>query len=322
MPQNWTEIQPTIYGNPELSKKARIQAARQTKLRDLVDLGDDFYIGKKAGDTVGYLLVGEISGESTTPLGEFTPVPFSKPSRYTGTAQVQRYANAIAYTGTFEDLDRISVDDVNIDVLTKHAARTINKLISNELIASRSFTYSPTSATAGSFKSDGTVTQQTTSDLTLYHLQDIARLGQKYNMPYADGENYLTCLSPTAAFGILKERALNGFLDISKYDPKRVSGALKNEIGTVCQHRIVVDNHSAAVADGIGAGSAYGSGFVVGYEGIKEVTVYPVHFRYNGNLGGDFGNQAAIAWQMLCTWAGLWNYTTHGQGSILHITSA
>lgn len=317
---NWTEIDGTIYGNPKLSSQARMVSAKMTKLNDLVDPADDFALGKKSGDSVGFRLVGRISASATTPIGEFTPVPFTKPPYYTGTGTVDRYAQAIAWTGEMEDLDRLDVEDTNVRALNEHYGRTRNSLIDTALTSGRSFTYVSKTSSTYDFNTDGTVTDTAGAAFTLFHAQNLARLLQKNNVPYADGENYILAASVTLKFELLQDAGNQGFVDVKKYAASGAEGILKNEIGTVAQFRVIVDND--ALADGIGTGSAFGSGFVCGYEAIKELMVYPMHFRYNGNLGGDFANQKGIAWQSLEGWVVPWNFTTHGQGSICHITSA
>ena len=318
--QNWEVISGTVYGNPKLSSKARLLSPKMTKLMDLVDPSEDFYLGKKSGDSISVRIVGDITTDATTPIGEFTPVPFSKPPVYHVTGYVYRYAMAIAWTGEYEDLDRLNVEDTNIQTMTKHAARTVNTLIYNELVTGRSFTYVCDETTSGSFLATGSVSATADQAFTLFHVQNIAKNLLKYNVPYADGESYIAAISPTLKFDLLKDAATNGFIDVKKYASGGAEGILRNEIGKVGEMRFVCDN--ADLPDNIGASSLRGSGFVVGWEGVKELMVYPLHFRFNGNLGGDFANQKGMAWQALQGYKTVFNYTAHGQGGVCHITSA
>lgn len=317
--KNWTAISSTIYGQPELSSQARMINELVTKLLDLVDPSDEFFIGKKSGDSVGFRLVGRISGTADTPIGEFDPVPFMDPPEYVGTGTVDRYAHAIAWTGERADLDRLDNEDTYIKALREHNSRTVNKLIYNALVAGRSFGYVPLTATTANFTTDGTLTGANASPLSFWHMQNITKNLIKRNVPFFDGENYLAALSTTAKFNIAMDTQSGGWIDVKKYASSGAEGVLKNEVGSVGQIRCILDND--VLNDGIGTGSAFGSGFVVGDEAVKEMQVYPMHFRYNDNLGGDFGNQAGIAWQMLLGYKACWNYTSHGQGSICHIAT-
>jgi N4-gp56 family major capsid protein len=213
----------------------------------------------------------------------------------------------------------MDVEDAYVKTLNDHAARTINQLIKAELVSGRSYTYVPLTATTADYNTDGTVTSEAAVAFKLWHVQNLAKSIKKSNMAPADGQNYFMAASPTLEFDILQDAGVNGFVDVKKYASGGAEGILDNEIGKVGKFRIVCDNH--ALDDGVGAGSAFGTAYFVGYEGVKELMVYPVHLRYNGNIGDDFGNLRGIAWQCLCGWKTIWDHDTHGQGSVGHVGS-
>lgn len=309
----WSQVQGTVYANPELSKKLRVISEKSMKCSALVQPAEDLNLGKKAGEAVALRLMGRISDSGTTALGETTPVPFSRVPEYYLTATVNRYARAVAWTGSMQDLDRMDVKDKTIKALGEHHARTVNAIVYSILVAGRSFAYRPLTASTGTFNTDGTSAGAPTAVMSLWHMQNIARNLLKNNTPYADGNNYLSVISPTLKFNIIQDTAVGGWTDVKKYAPGGVEGVLKNELGSMCNIRFFEDN------DAIPDGATYGAGFIVGYDAIREVPVYPMHLRFNGNVGDDFGNQQAICWQMLCTWKAIWNFTAHGQGGICHL---
>lgn len=322
MPQTWNTIEGTIYGNPELSKSARIIAHKLMTLLDAVDPAGEFNLGKKSGDKVGFRLVGRLSTLATTPLPETDTVPFQKPPIYHGTGQVNRYATAIPWTGVRDDLDRLDTEDTNIVTLRDHSARTHNKLINDVLVAGRSFTYVAT-GTAGSptnaFLTDATVAATSTRNFQLYDARKLKYYATKYNIPPADGRNYFFYGSPQVEDGLNSDVQDQGWVDVQKYAPSGAEGALQGEIGRIQRMRFAIDND--VIADDAGSNNL-GSGFLLGEEACREMMVYPSHFRVNLNLGGDFANQQAICWQSLLGYKVVWNYTSHGQGSIIHFTSA
>jgi len=108
---------------------------------------------------------------------------------------------------------------------------------------------------------------------------------------------------------------------MKKYAPGGADGLLEGEIGSYMKIRIMEDNHTAVLPDAIGASSLYGSGFVCGFDACREILVYPMELLANTNLGGDFGQQKAIAWLSLLAYKTVWNYTSHGQGAVCHYTS-
>jgi N4-gp56 family major capsid protein len=323
MSQTWNSIEGSIYGNAELSRQSRLIALKKTKLLDAVDPAGEFRLGRKSGDKVGFRLVGRLANTAHTALAESDTVPFDKPPIYHGTGQVFRYAQAIPWTGTRDDLDRLDVKETNIATLRDHAARTINKIIYDVLVAGRSFTYVATGTDASpthAWLDDGTVSASAASNYSLFHARKIKLRANQNNIPPADGDNYFFYGSPRIEDGIFNDTGGNGWVDVAKYDPARVQGVLEGEIGKFSKLRHVIDND--VIADNIGGSNDLGSGFILGEEAVKEIMVYPVHFRVNMNVGGDFGNLQAIAWQAMLGYKVVWNYTSHGQGSVIHYTSA
>lgn len=318
----WADIEGGIYGNPELSKQARFQASLMTRFNELVTPADDFYLGKHSGDTIGFRLVGRLTGVGTTALGEYQKVPMVKPPTYDATAVVYRRGVAIPWTGVREDLDRLDVEDTVIHSLKEHSARTHNKLISDALTAGRSFTYVAKTATTNDINDDGTVTDQAAAAFSGWHARRIVKHLTKRNVPFADGKNYHAIISPTMKNDLLDDdKAVTGFVDVKKYAGGGADGILEGEIGTYMSTRFIEDNDSTALPDEIGLNSNYGSGFWCGLDACREVPVYPMTLFANTNLGGDFAQQKAIAWLSMLTYKTVWIHATHGQGSVLHYTS-
>lgn len=313
----WVNVGGTAFANPELSKKLRVVSEKRCKLSALVQPSEDLNIGKKAGESVAIRLMGRITDSGATALGEFTPVPFSKIPEYYLTATVARYARAVAWTGTMQDLDRMDVKHKTIEALSEHYSRTVNALVYAQLLAGRSFCYRPTGAAAGTFNTDGTSAGAPGAVMSLWHLQNVNRQLSKNNVPYADGSNYLCAASPTFLANIIMDTAAGGFTDVKKYAAGGVEGVLKNEIGSVAGIRFFEDNDVLNGLEG-----TYGNAFLTGYDAIREVPVYPMHLRYNGDVGGDFANQQAICWQMCGAYKAIWNHTAHGQGGICHFADA
>ena len=328
MSETWSELSSGYWGNPELSKKELAIAYRMMRLADAVTPSSEYALGKQSGDKVAWRLVGRITQSGTTPILETQKVPFGKPTEYTATSTVYRYAFAIATTALRKDLDRINVDEVNIRTLREHLARTYNALIYAALVAGRSFAYVATgsvSSPTNTFTTTGTPSGTLNRRFIRYDIVKLARYAEQYNIPPADGEGYIMFVSPSIKEDIMLDTAVNGFIDVKKYASGGAEGVMNGEIGSAGGIRFVVDNDAMNVSgtsEGMGTGSAFGTGFFLGENAIKDVVVYPPHFRLNMNLSNDFNNQAGICWQGLQTWACEWNYTSHGQGQIIHYTTA
>jgi len=308
----------SVYTNPELSVKNRVVAAKMTALDELVEPADDFHIGAKSGDKVSVPITGRIASLSTTPLSETSRVPLAEPPRHEFQAQVFERGLGIMITQRYESLDRIDNNETNVVVLRDHMARTHNKVINDALIAARSFTYVPLSASTFNFDTDGTPTGTANAAFSFEHAVNLSERLVSFNVPYADGENYIMGISPRAYYAVVKDTR---FQEIAKYRDSGGQGVLNGEVGKMANLRFVIDND--ALANGIGTGSAFGSGIVVGAEGCKEVVgPWPPHFRVNTNFGGDFGRASAMAWLSFQGYAVPWNFTAHGDGRVCHYTSA
>lgn len=320
MSSTWADWGSGVYGNEELSDKGRHRAALKTRLDEATDKASDFNVGRKSGDKVTCRIYGEITEDATAPLGELHRIPMGKPAQYEVTGQIYLRGFATPWTSTLEDLDRLNVESAMVKSLSNHAAKTHNTCIFNELVSGRSFTYVPRTATTGEFNAAGAVAHQATAPWSLWHAQNVSLELERRNVPPAEGINFFAFVSPTIWYNALQDRESGGLTDVKKYASGGAEGILNNEVGSYANARYVIDNH--AITDRIGAGTAYGSGFILGLEAIQELMgPFPMHFRANMNLGGNFGLQQAIAWVSFQGWKVLWNYATHGQGSVLHITS-
>lgn len=320
--QTWAAIEGSIYGNAELSQSARMSPYYQMALFDAVEPASEFNIGKQSGDKVGFRIYGRVAlGAAATALQETEKIPYGTLPTFHVSAQVFRRAFAMSWTGTREDLDRLDLENAIMKALTEHAARVNNKIIYDELVANYSFWYvALTSSTLG-FGTNGTVSGTAAAAFSLFHLRKLKLKATQYNIPKFDGQNWLFIGSPNIEDGLNSDVAAQGFVDVAKYAPGGANGALQGEIGKVQQTRFVIDN-TPEFADAIGSGSAFGSGFMLGEDAIKEVMVYPMHFRANMNVGDDFANQKGLAWQSMLDYVVPWNYTTHADARYIRYTSA
>ena len=322
MAHTWAEITSSIYGNPELSKQARMSPNFMMVMREAVDPAKEFAIGKRSGDKVGFRLYGRVAvGVADVALPETEKVPFGTVPSFHGTGQVDRRAFAVPWTGTREDLDRLDHESAVIAALKEHAAKVEDKVIYDKLVSARSFTYVALTASTFNFDTDGSPTGTAAIAFSLFHLRKLKLKATQYNIPSFDGQNWLFIGSPTIEDGLNGDVAAQGWVDVKKYSPSGAEGALMGEIGMAQRCRFLINN-APHFADNIGTGSAFGSGFLIGEDAIHEIMVYPIEFRANMNVGDDFGNQKALAWQSMMGWVVPWDYTLHADARYIHYTTA
>lgn len=304
MPQSWVSESGSVFGNPELSSQQRMVQARRMKLLDAVTPAGDLAIGKKSGDKVSFRVRGELPTLRTSALAENQKVPFDNAPKYYVTATVARRAQAMNSTETYQTLDRLDGQSTDIKTLTLNSARVHNKLIYDELTSGRSFCYRNTGASSYTVTNTGTVAGSASAVFSLFHARKISLTLTQYNVPTADGSNYFGFCSPIIIDNLLNDVGAGGYTDIQKYAPSEVEGLLDGEVGKIAGIRLSVDND--AMND---LGQTYGEMFVIGDNAVREVLVYPSHFRFEDNLGGDFGNQSGVAWQSMLTYKTESNYT-------------
>jgi len=315
MAATWTSISAGVYGNPELSMKARHLAAKQTRCFEVVSPATDFNIGKNSGDRVTTRIVGRLTTLGDTALTELQPVPTYQTPIFEVTGTIYRRALGVLWTGSRADLDRLSVRDETIKALRDNAARTRNKVIYTALVAQASFGYVATAATTRTLTTDGTVTGTANSSFNWLHAITLVKDLDNNNTPPADGKNFIMIGRPELESDLLLGTAAGQYVDIAKYSEGMVGEVLNGEVGKIGRLRLIVDNDAFSLT----AANSNPSGFVCGFEAIKQILgPYPLHFRVQLNVGMDFGNQSGIAWQSMEGFQAPKNFTLHTEGAIMN----
>lgn len=317
---NWTELSSDSFSNPELSKQSRMIARKQSKLYEIVEPAAEFTIGKNSGDKVAIKIFGRISGTAESALGEFTKVPFGDLPEYSVSFTATQKGLALALTGARADLDRVDINSAMVKALQDHGARTMNKIVKDALDTGRSFCYVALTSSTYNFTTNGTPSGSANSAFSLFHLRKMKLEATKQNMPFADGGNYWLFASPRMVDDLHQDTGAQGYSDVAKYDPSKVQGLLAGEVGKIGNVRVVMDNDQ--LTDTIGTGSVYGQGYMCGADSLREILVYPMHFRAQKNLGQDFNRQSALCYLLFNGVKAPWNFTAHGQATYVAYTSA
>lgn len=321
MAHSWSDLGGGYYANPELSLEARSVAAKKSSFYDILTSAGDVALGKNHGDNVACKQWGRIPGTAKTALSEYDPIPFAVVPEYTRTATVYERGLAVAWTGQRELLDRLDIEDPIVYALKEHASRTHNELIYDTAVAARSFCYSATGSAAGTFTTNGSPSDTAAAAFNAYHARKVVTNLEKYNTPKFDGENYVAIGSSTFMEGLFNDTTTNGYVDVRKYTSS-ADGMLTGEQGKYHRTRFVLDNDIMNSYDAIGSGSVFGSAIYFGLDGVIEIPVLPMELRMNKNISNDFGRQAGVAWISLLGYLVMWVYSTQGQGTICHYTTA
>jgi N4-gp56 family major capsid protein len=206
---------------------------------------------------------------------------------------MEEYGNSVPYTGKLDDLSEFSVDNIITRALRDDMAKVLDAAVAT-VFKTTDVSYSPTSASAGTWAVNGSVASATSS-LNLFHVKEVIDAmknglfgsGNSANpVPPYDGENYV-CIASVSALRQLKDDP--DFEEVMKYaDPERL---LVGEVGRI-----------------------YGCRFI-GADPVIEAVAVPEEIR--AKIPEDYGRSKGIAWYGLMGFEKVWDYSTDGEEHIV-----
>ena len=306
--------------NAKLSRTLRTASQPMMKFRQFTRL--EKAIGKNKGDTVDFNKVSNIQTAGGT-ISETTRIPESKILIRRGTLVMEEYGNSIPYTGKLEALSEFSVDNIITVALRNDMAKVMDQVVATEM-KTTDVSYTPTSAAAGTWDVDGTVSTTATANLGVFHVKEVID-GMKVGLfgsgntsnpvPPYDGENYVCIASVKALRGIKDDP---DWEEVVKYaDPERL---LTGEVGRFYSTRFIESNHTSSLSNGVGTSSVLGEALFFGEDPIIEAVAIPEEIR--AKIPGDYGRDKGIAWYGLVGFERVWDFTTDAEEHIVRIASA
>ena len=306
--------------NTKLSKTMRHATQPMFKFRQFTRL--EKAIGKGKGDTVDFNKVSNIQTAGGT-ISESARIPESNILIRRGTLSMEEYGNSIPYTGKLDDLSEFSVDNMITKALRDDQAKVLDSAVATQFKSGDVF-YTPTSASAGTWDVDGTVSTTALANLSLFHVKEIVD-GMKTGIlgsgnvanpvPPYDGENYI-CIASVKALRGLKDDP--DFEEVMKYaDPERL---LTGEVGRIYGCRFIETNNTSALSNGVGSGSVLGEAIFFGADPVIEAVAIAEEIR--AKIPEDYGRSKGIAWYGLMGFKRVWDYTTDAEEHIVYVTSA
>jgi len=288
----------------------RVQNMNRTVIRNLARPVKAF--GKNKGSTVEIEKYRKLA-RATSELSELRSVPTKRPDINFTTVTVKEYGNAVAETRRAKTLAEYSVDETLKAILSINMTESMDFHAGQELKNSDVF-YTPTSASAGTFDRDGTVSTAAAASLTSAHVRDIVSNMKTDNVPRWDGQNYLAILHVFTMQRIFEDQASGGVVDLHKYEmPQAI---INGEVGIYYGTRFVEENN---VFDGTIGGSAFlGDGVFLGYDALAEALAEPEYTSYEMT---DHQRFCSWAWIALTAFKKVWTFNTDGQYSIVYLHS-
>ncbi len=318
--QNWALNASGGYlANAKLSKTLRNATQPMFKFRQFTRM--EKAIGKGKGDTVDFNKVSNVQTAGGA-ISESNRIPESNILLKRGTLVLQEYGNAIPYTGKLDDLSEFAVDNMITVALRNDMAKAMDLAVATKFKES-DISYSPTTASAGTFDVDGTVNTSALVNMNVFHVKEIidamktgvyATIGTGNPVPPWDGENYVCIASVKALRGIKDDP---DFEEVVKYaDPERL---LTGEVGRFYGCRFIETNNTAALSNGVGSGSVLGECIFFGSDPVIESVAVAEEIR--AKIPEDYGRSKGVAWYALLGFENVWDFSTDGEDHIVVVRS-
>ena len=301
------------FSNPELSQKLRVLAQPLKRFRSFTSPLGAGGAGKSANvyfDKIGN--VNTAGGQLTETIA--MTETFAVITR--GTATMQEYGNAIAYTNKLISLSQLSPEDSTSIALRNDAAKVLDSQCAIQYQAAE-FVAVQTAGTSVIFTSNATATATAQSDLTGANVRSIVNFMRKKNIPYVDGSNYVMIASVQSYSGLFTDTATGGFIDSSKYTQALAGDLFRGEVGKFYTVRVVEETNVLSNAVGT---STTGEAVIFGDDSVKEVVAIPEELREK--IPTDYGRSQGLAWYALLGFQRIWDWVADGEEHIVHITSA
>lgn len=301
MPLQWqVNADGGFLANPDLSSKLRAQAYGKMVLRQFATPIEGGF-GRKKSDKVQFDRYNKVTTAGGS-INESDTIPTTQIVMSQGEVVVDEYANSVEYTGKLQALAEFDPSNITQAALMDDMAATIDLEIRN-LLKLGGVSYTPTTATAGTWAYDGTPSDQGV-DLKVYHLRAMRQGMKELNIkPFDDAGNYILVGGPAVIAALQGD---SEWQNAAHYgDPERI---FTGEAGKIYGFRVVEETESLLSPGMVSEGTAGAAGeaYALGADAFVEAVAVPPELRYQN---ADYGREQGIAWYGLMGWAHTWDMT-------------
>ena len=299
---------------PELSQKLRVAAQPLKRFRAFTSpLGAG---GAHRNANVFFDKIGNVASAGGV-LIETNTIAETTVGVQQGTATMQEYGNAIAYTGRLISLSQLSPEDAIAIALRNDAAKALDSAAGTQFTSAEVKAVQSASGNVV-FTTNGTATATATVNLSGTNVRlGVDRL-RKANIPFVDGSNYVLITAVGGYSGFFSDTATGGFVDVSKYTDLLAQNMFRGEIGKYYMTRIVEETN--LLPNTIGSGAGLSAAVLFGDDAVKEVVAVPEELREK--IPTDYGRSQGLAWYALLGFQKIWSQATDSEEHIIHYTSA
>lgn len=243
-------------------------------------------------------------------LSETATIPKRNYTIIQSTLTVTEYGNAVPFTLKVQTLADITVSDTIKTVLRNDMAKVLDSAAAAEFLTADHKAAVQNTATT-TISSAGAMAATATGNMSDKNVRDIIDKLKTLNIPRYDGNNYISIASTNSI------RGLYDFFEV-KVMETTTKPLFSGEIGQYYGCRFIEETNY--LKNTIGSDGLFGEAVFFGGDAVREGIVIPEDIRID--LPKDFGRDQAIAWYFLGGFKKTWDFSTDGEGRIIHLTSA
>lgn len=303
------------FKNHAMSMKLRTAAIAETKFMQFVRPEAGY--GRKRGDTITISRVGNLSVPSNGRLTEANKVSEDELTITTVGITVSEFGRAVPYTSLSDDLGAFDMNNIVQRALKDQMKLVLDNAAAAEFTSSNAKIKAiPDGVASITFDTDGTASTQATSNLKVYHVEQIRDyLFSTLNAPPAVGDDYIALVSTKAKRGLVSDP---GWEKWHLYtDPQ---SKFNSEIGRLEGVRFIEVNNTNALADNLGLSSVLGEAVFFGEDAVSMAMALDPELR--AAIPGDYGRQKSVAWYGILEFGVVWDTANAGEARIVHVTSS
>lgn len=312
----WTYDAPSgVYKNHDLSSQLRMAAIAETKFMQFVSTEAGY--GRKKGESVTITRLSNIANPTDGKLVEGNKIPEDEITLSTVAITVAEWGRAVPYTNLMEELSTFNVENMiqsklkdQMKLTLDSAAAKVFKGTDNKIKAA------PTGVASITFDTDGTQSTTATSNLNVYHVEQIRDyMYGTLKVPAYSGDDYICILTTKAKRGLINDPAWEKWHTYT--DP---AAKYNGEIGRLENVRFIETNNFDALSNGVGSGSVLGEAVFFGADAVAMAVAQDPELR--AGIPQDFGRQMSVAWYGILNFGVVWNTANAGEARIVSVGSA
>jgi len=312
---SWTFDTPTgVYKNHDMSEQLRFAAIAETKFMQFVKPEAGY--GRKKGESVTITRVSNLEVPNNGRISEQNKIPEYNLSISTKAITVSEWGAAVPYTSLSDDLGKFDVENMIQKKLKDQMALVLDNACAEAATGSDvKITATPTGAASISFGTNGAAPATATSNLLVYHVEEIRDyMFGTLKVPAYSNDEYICLLATKAKRGLVSDPNWEVW---HKYtDP---SAKYNGEIGKLENIRFIEVNNFGALSNGLGTGSVLGEAVFFGADFLSMAVAVDPELR--AAIPGDFGRSKAVAWYGVMDFGVVWDTANAGEARGVHVTS-